>query len=94
MKFKELKNINDVGMLHYKQFLMNFFCATISTPSRVKGGNLNSLIVISNILTKSGKIGLGELLCYRILCVVFCYGNFILRAVKTKANSSQQVKLA
>ena len=62
--------------------------------SRIKGRNLNSLIVIGKILMKSDKIGHGELLCYRILYVVFCCGNFILRAVKTTANSSQQVKLA
>ena len=42
--------------------------------SRIKGRNLNSLIVISNILMKSDKIGLGELLCYRILLAMsfFC----------------------
>ena len=94
MKFRGLKNINDGGMLHYKQFLMYSFCATISTPSRVKGHNLKSLIVISNILMKSDKIGLGELLCYRILCVIFCCGNLISRAIRTEANSSQKVKLA
>ena len=96
MKFKELNNVMIRECFIQTIFDEFFFVLRqahlVRFVSRVKGRSLNSLIALGNILMKSDKIGLGELLCYRIHLQNLAMSSFALEILYEEQSKRKQTK--